>query len=55
MNEKVRCRDGATGKIRDKVDWKVLMCLEYVGPMSGERLTKKVYESEAEGRRDRGR
>ena len=36
------------------VDRKVLKGFGHIGHMSGKHLTKRVYESEVEGRKDRG-
>ena len=54
-NEKVRRGVGMGDNICVRVDCKVSKQLRYVERVSGKRLTKRVYESEVEGRSDRNR
>ena len=54
-NEVVRERVGVDEKLSERVDRKVLKWYGHVERMSGERLTKRVYRSEVEGERGRGR
>merc|ERR1711905_52257 len=54
-NEEVRERVGVPEKMSNRVDRKVLKWFGHVERMGGERLTKRVYMSEVEGVRGRGR
>ena len=54
-NEEVRRRFLVRGKmLSDRVDRKALKLFGYVRSISGDWLTKRVYESEVEVTRDRG-
>lgn len=55
MNEEVRRSAGASDKMSDKDDRKALKWLGHMERMSGQWLTKTMYENEVEGRRERGR
>ena len=52
-------REGRTSlmseNLSDEVELKIFKCSEHVESMSGERLNRRVLESEVEGRRDKGR
>ena len=54
-NDVVRERVGVPEKLSNRVDRKVLKWFGHVERMGSERLTKKVYVSEVEGERGRGR
>ena len=54
-NEVVRERVGVPEKLSGRVDWKVLKWFGHVERMGSERMTKRVYMSEVEGQRGRGR
>ena len=41
-------------KMVDRVDWRILKWLGHVERERGKRLTKRLYKSEVEGRRNRG-
>ena len=53
-NEEVRQRVGVDRTLEDRADERVLNWFGHVERMSGERLTKRVYESSVEGSRGRG-
>ena len=55
FTEEERCKVGVREKMSDRIDRDVLMCFAHVKRMGGEQLTGRVYESEVEGRNDRGR
>ena len=55
QNEEVRRRVGVDRSMSDKVDERVLSWFGHVARMSGERLTKIVYELKVGGSRGRGR
>ena len=54
-NEVVRERVGVTESLSKRVDRKVFKWFGHVERMGGERMTKRVYVSEVEGERGRGR
>ena len=54
-NEVVRERVGVPEKLSNRVDRKVLKWFGHVERMGGERMTKRVYMSEVDGVRGRGR
>merc|ERR1712001_819488 len=54
-NEDVRERVGVPEKLSKRVDRKVLKWFGHVERMGNERMTKRVYVSEVEGNRGRGR
>ena len=54
-NEVVRERVGVPEKLSKRVDRKVLKWFGHVERMGNERMTKRVYVSEVEGNRGRGR
>ena len=54
-NEVVRERVGVPERLSERVDRKVLKWFGHVERMGNERLTKRVYVSEVEGERGRGR
>ena len=54
-NEVVRERVGVPEKLSERVDRKVLKWFGHVERMGNERMTKRVYMSEVEGERGRGR
>ena len=54
-NEVVRERVGVSEKLSKRVDRKVLKWFGHVERMGNERMTKRVYVSEVEGNRGRGR
>ena len=54
-NEVVRERAGVSAKLSKRVDRKVLKWFGHVERMGSERMTKRVYMSEVEGKRGRGR
>ena len=54
-NEVVRERVGVPEKLSGRVDRKVLKWFGHVERMGSERMTKRVYMSEVEGQRGRGR
>ena len=54
-NEVVRRRVGVSEKLSKRVDRKVLKWFGHVERMGSDRLTKRVYMSEVDGTRGRGR
>ena len=54
-NEVVRERVGVPEKLSGRVDRKVLKWFGHVERRGSERMTKRVYMSEVEGQRGRGR
>ena len=46
---------GAGEKLSERVDSKILKWFGHMERMNAERLTKRVHDSELEGRRERGR
>ena len=54
-NEVVRGRVGVPEKLSGRVDRKVLKWFGHVERMGSKRMTKRVYMSEVEGQRGRGR
>jgi len=55
LRNEIRGRVGVREKISERVDREMLKWFGHVVPMRDERLTMKVYESEVEGVRSRGR
>ena len=53
--EQVMGKVGVREKTSDRVHWKAVMWFRHVGRMSWRRLIKRVYVSDVEGRRNRGR
>ena len=53
-NEEVRRRVGVESELAERVKGRVLSWFGHVERMSGERMTKRVYESSVEGARGRG-
>ena len=54
-NEKMRRRVDVREQMNDRVDRKALEWFGHVERMSGERLSKRVYQAEVEGKSNRGR